>query len=340
MDDFFYDDPPLTLKAEFDEAFRAWSQQSRERRMIERETSIGAYRVLWESLARWCVVQSSPVGPRSLTPADLQNFLDRPTERDAVAIDKSPRHVWRLLTLTDRVLAHHASLAGSDPNPSARELLHSRPEWRHANAAINDPQLDYLNAAQSRYLVEFLSRSRPRPGRNFGGKTWQELRNAASVALQLGAGVTPGEVRAMTLSMVITDGGKNGGLPWKLLVPPHGGNGGRETPLAPWAARLLLHWLETREQRSIPGQQLFPSTATGKPWSKVSQYLAVRQVIEAAGLDPRLFVGGSFRLRHTFALRQLRRGHSDETVARWLGIEPAEIARYRRIVFTPPSDVV
>ena len=45
--------------------------------------------------------------------------------------------------------------------------------------------------------------------------------------------------------------------------------------------------------------------------------------------------GGSFRLRHTFALRQLRRGFKEKTVAQWLGVEPEVMARYRRVVGAP-----
>ena len=49
--------------------------------------------------------------------------------------------------------------------------------------------------------------------------------------------------------------------------------------------------------------------------------------------------GGSFRLRHTFALRQLRRGTEPAQVARWLGVEPEVMARYDRVV-AGPADVV
>jgi integrase len=45
-------------------------------------------------------------------------------------------------------------------------------------------------------------------------------------------------------------------------------------------------------------------------------------------------------LRHTFALRQLRRGRSAADVARWLGVvDPGVVERYRRVAFEP-EDVV
>ena len=84
---------------------------------------------------------------------------------------------------------------------------------------------------------------------------------------------------------------------------------------------------------------VFPSTrSTGKPWGKVAQYNAAREVLRAAGIDD--VEGGSYRLRHTFALRQLRRGKTDDEVARWLGVsDPGVMARYRRVL-QAPADVV
>ena len=102
-------------------------------------------------------------------------------------------------------------------------------------------------------------------------------------------------------------------------------------------AELLQHWLRVRAEVGIEGEFLFPSTRSGKPWSKLSHYKCARQVLEDAGLDSS--EGGSFRLRHTFALRQLRRGTAPDQVARWLGIEPEAMTKYERVVVAP-ADVV
>ena len=46
--------------------------------------------------------------------------------------------------------------------------------------------------------------------------------------------------------------------------------------------------------------------------------------------------GGVFKLRHTFALRQLADGKSETDVARWLGLVDLNgMARYRKIVKAP-----
>lgn len=100
----------------------------------------------------------------------------------------------------------------------------------------------------------------------------------------------------------------------------------------PGPASCCTRWLHVRAEACIAGPNLFPSTRSGKPWSKNGQYLWAEGVLEEAAVDSR--AGGSFRLRHTFALRQLRRGAAPDQVARWLGIEPAAMARYGRLVGT------
>jgi hypothetical protein len=60
-------------------------------------------------------------------------------------------------------------------------------------------------------------------------------------------------------------------------------------------------------------------------------------VFEETGLDGT--EGGSFRLRHTFALRPLRRGTDAVQVSRWLEVEPEAMTKYRRVV-TGPEQVV
>jgi integrase len=161
------------------------------------------------------------------------------------------------------------------------------------------------------------------------------VRNRTSVGLMLGAGLTPGEVRALKGTSVMINGGKNTGVPWKLQVAGNGNSAGRETPVASWSGQLLRYWLNVRDEQRIPGPMLFPSTKTsGKAWGKVAQYNATKEVLLAAGVDD--VEGGSFRLRHTFALRQLRRGKSPQEIARWLGVsDPAVMSRYERVIYAP-----
>ena len=143
----------------------------------------------------------------------------------------------------------------------------------------------------------------------------------------------------LKLADVVVHGGRSKDVPWKMRVAGNGNAPARETPLAPWAGRLLRYWLEVRREQGIPGAMLFPSTkSSGKPWGKVAQYNAAKEVFAASGIDD--VEGGSFRLRHTFALRQLRHGKPAADVARWLGVsDPAVMSRYERVIVAP-VDVV
>ena len=327
-------DPHVASPAEFQAAFDTWLAQSGRAGRLQRKSSAEVYAHMWSALAAWAVGKGIRLD--DLGAADLQAYLDSRGGAD----DLSVRYAWRLLRLVDRVLSPGVSGAKSASRPSrhaATELMAARPDIRYANSPDTDPLLEFLPASEAKRLVTYLSAVRP--GKATAGQPWQEVRNRASVCLMLGAGLTPGEVRALALPDVVIDGGRLKHVPWKLRVSGNGNAPARETPLAPWAGQLLRHWLVVRVEQGIPGAMLFPSTkSSGKPWGKVAQYNAAKEVVQASGIEG--VEGGSFRLRHTFALRQLRRGTAPEEVARWLGVsDPAVMARYMRVIMAP-VDVV
>ena len=225
------------------------------------------------------------------------------------------------------------------PNPAPCPLPDPTLQWRTGSRPIRkcatpirphaDPLPDYLSVAEARQLITHLSAARSLTGitpRCPGGSHLAGGAQSRIGGLQLGAGLTPGDVRGLTLDSPVSQGGRVHGRAWKLHVPGDGNSPARETPVAPWAAELLRHWLTVRAELGIAGPFLFPSTRTGKQWLKPSQYESARRVLEEAVIDSQ--EGGSFRLRHTFAIRQLRRGTAPEQVARWMGIEPVKMKRY------------
>ena len=326
----FDDAPSVGSAAEgFRNAFAAWLADQRGTWTLRRPGSAEVYQAMWDSFSLWCLGQSPRVTLDTLDLADLQAYQAERFGRKASDRSLSPRYVLRLMRLIDRVLRHHAARTDSTVNTAAPEWVSANPEVRYADAEREDPLPEYLSVAEARQLIAHLSSVRPRPGRDrnaLAAMSWQEVRNRASVALQLGAGITPGDVRALTLDSPVSAGSRIRGRPWKLQVPGNGTSQPRETPIAPWAAELLQYWLQVREEARLAGRFLFPSTRTGKPWGAESQYASARQVLEDAGMASR--AGGSFRLRHTFAIRQLRRGTDPEQVARWLGVEAREMKRY------------
>jgi len=325
------------------QAFERWLSGQRAAGSLRQPGSIEVYREMWRGFMGWCLAQSPAVTLESLDVQDLQAFQADRFGMKSADLSLTPRHALRLVRLVDRVLRHHAAQSGDEPNTAASDWLADNPQVRYAEAASADPLPEYLSVAEAKHLIAFLSNARPRPGVTGARRdahaafTWQELRNRVAVGLHLGGGLTPADVRALTLKSPISRGGRVRERPWKVSIPANGNSSARETPIAPWAGELLQHWLQVRSETQILGDMLFPSTRTGKPWSKQSHYAAARQLLEEAGLDSN--EGGTFKLRHTFALRQLRRGTAPDEVASWLGVEPAVMDRYKRVV-SSPMDVV
>jgi len=324
-------DTEVASPPKYRDAIQSWLAEAGQAGTLHRESSADVYEHMWSALATWAVGRGIAID--DMTASDLDAYL----QSRGGSGELSARYAWRLVRLVDRVLAHHARVHDLVPNRAATELISWRPEIRYANASESEPLPDFLPASEAKLLVTYLSAVRPHKAAS--GRPWQEVRNRASVGLMLGAGLTPGEVRALELVDVVTDGGATKYVPWKLRVAGNGNSPARETPIAAWAGQLLRYWLQVREEQGIPGSMVFPSTrSSGKPWGKVGQYNAAKDVLRAAGIDD--VEGGSFRLRHTFALRQLRRGKAADEVARWLGVsDPAVMARYQRVIASP-VDVV
>jgi integrase len=328
--------------------FRAWLEHragSTSRRRTERplrEESAKVFQDMWHAFAAYCA-------PRGLDLADideddLQTFLvvrgsgaqRQPARHNTKGDELSARYAWRMLWLIDQVTRFDAGVAGVAPNFAANQLLH-RPAYRYANAAQHDPLPEFYTEAQAKRLIAYLTQlahsevaAQPLP--------WKALRDCTALALMLGGGLTPGDVRALTLDAVAVDGGRKQGVPWKLSLPGNGNAPARETPIAPWAGRQLAFWLQVRAEQGIPGDYVFPATGAGTPWSHTGCYKACKAALDAAGMGDD--AGGMFKLRHTFALRQLAKGRTESEVARWLGLLDVNgMERYRRVLLRHVSVV-
>jgi integrase len=322
--------------------FESWLSAQQENGALRRPSSIAVYRDMWSAFAAWCLGQSPAITLGSLNRSDLSAFQQARFGMKSADLSLSPRYALRLLRLIDRVLHHRAETCGTQVNTAAADWLANQPEVRYADSARADPLPEFLSISEAKHLITYLSGARPRPGasgerQDLGPLTWQALRNRVAVGLQLGAGLAPGDVRSLRLDAPRSQDAGRRARPWKIAVPGNGNSPAREAPVAPWAGELLAHWLKVRAESSIAGEFLFPATRTGKPWSKEAQYVAAKQVLEDAGIEA--IGGGSFLLRHTFALRQLRRGAAIDQVARWLGVEVEAMGKYQRVL-TAPEDVI
>lgn len=314
---------------------RARSASTRRNERPFRPESAKVYQEMWHAFATFCAARGLALA--DIEEDDLQTFLvirgtgsdpDKPratTKGDEL----SPRYAWRMLALIDAVARFDAKRAGTAPNPAARELR-QRPEYRYVNATHADPLPEYYGEAQAKRLIAYLTEIGNQHAPQ-GPLPWKEVRNRTALALMLGGGLSPGDVRALTLGGIHTEGGRKLNFPWKLSLPGNGNSPARETPLAQWAGRQLAFWLTVRAEQRIEGELVFPSTRSGKPWTHTPCYKACKEVLAKAGMGSDS--GGVFKLRHTFALRQLAKGRSESDVARWLGLLDLNgMARYRRIV--------
>jgi len=290
-----------------------------------RDDSIEVYRDMWGLFATWCVDRGAL--PSSLRAAEISSFLQT-LGRNGQA---TKRYVLRMARLLERIELFNAQHTGRQANPAFTEVRTSpRVRLTDSEAA---PQLPtFLTARETKALIDFVTQRQVAPSAAEAWP-WHEVRDRTAVAVQLGAGLTPGEARSLTLEQVVVVGGRIQGEPWALSLPGHGNTSARQTPLSTWAGRQLASWLTLRQRVAIAGPYVFASTRTGRAWSKASATNACRSVLERAGIADA--AGGSFKLRHTFALRQLTR-HPPADVARWLGVEDAGVMeRYERVLIAP-----
>jgi len=285
---------------------------------------------MWTALAAWCASRRPALGLDDLSARRLAAFLASRSGLLAADGALTPRHQWRLLNLVQRVQAHAAAQRQQPAPQAATSLIASLPAVRAANAGERNEPPSHLPAVLADQLQAHLCT----PGA--ADARWQALRDRCGVALQLGAGLGPGDVRALRLDDVISLGGPVPQQPWQLRVAANGSAPAHVAAIAPWAGALLATWLKLRQAQQLGGDWLLPSTRSGKPWGKVAQYESARRVLADAGLDAD--GGGSFRLRHTFALRQLAAGIDGDRLARWLGVvDPAVLLRYQQALPDRPA---
>lgn len=282
-----------------------------------RASSIAVYRDMWATVCR--ALGTRHVDALRLSAGDLDAALH--------AVGGCPRYRKRLLSLLDAVLAAH----GVPPERSAaRELLRTD-EYRLADTREQERLPTILNAFQQQALLAKLS-ARMKEGH------WKAQRDAAVAAVIFGGGVKPGEAIELRWSQVVcADLDAVGGLrPFKLALDGRATTGGREAPLAPWAARVLADWMLTYRAMGLQGDAVFPGTRSGgRPVGKHAFYRAFRALLES--LDIRVGSFGSHVLRHTFAVRQLAARKDDARrvveVRDWMGLVRIESMQpYRRIV--------
>lgn len=319
--------------AEVFEAFvaaRAEARLSGRRHKPWRDSSLAMYRAAWGAFAEYCAERRLDLA--GLTVADLEAYLARRSERGANrgrpkhTAELNGRYAYRVLSLIDKLIAFDAARRpGSVANTAARELMIR--DYKTVNFRDQDPLPRFLDKAERTRLVDVLTLPLGSSGAG-APQTWLELRDNAAVAVQLGGGITPGEVRQLTLHDITTG---DGATPWRLEVAGSGNAPPRHALLAPWAGRVLADWLAERSRLELPDVYVF-CTEQGAQWAKNTCDKASDAVLTRARVRPDK---GHFRLRHTYALIELRDNRRPyEEVAKALGVKDtlAWRLRYERVI--------
>lgn len=340
-------------------SFLAWCAHQRQTGRLRYQSSVQVYTAMWQALADWCASQPGGVPLQALDSGLLQRYLDSRSGMAGPGQALTARYRLRLISLVRRVQAHALgqqdalASAALPSHPLHRMALPAALAWSAASLAAKPADFmripdapGNLGSAATQQLIHWLTTG---ASNDTPAERWQTQRDRCALALQLGAGIGPGDLRALRLADVLTHASVPAPMAtapavaehapaagWQLVVPGNGNARPYLAPLAPWAVPVLQQWLDCRARQGLAGLQLFPSTRSGKAWGKVAQYASAQRCLADAGLPDR--AGGSFRLRHTFALRQLAHGHASETVAAWLGIsDPAVMQRYRLALVSSTS---
>jgi integrase len=362
-----FDPNPQDLARRLARAFERWCETKSThlpgQRSVKSEATREVYAGLWGGFADWCCAQLLDLP--DLTRDDLAAFF---AHRSKLAGQElSNRYKLHLLRLIASVIEHEAQIQQIEPNLAPLEMIESDLNVRHADARNRVVPITALDDTQARTLIAFTLSPHALKGIGVPGPMpeWQGVRARACVALQLGAGLAPVEVRALrTDHVVLRQCPKGRGLrPWKVFVPQLGDAEAREVPLMPWAASVLHRWLQVRREQGLVGDVLLPTDKSGLPMSRSLHYMSIKAVFEGAQLKGATKRGGAgkgkdtekgkdtnqdeeeasfggYVLRHTFALICLHAQYTPEQVAVWLGLKDLDkMRRYRTIVFMPHGSI-
>lgn len=325
------------MRKEFEAAFDAWISSSAGR--IKRESSREIYRAIWGSFARDLPpgvavldITSEMVADYLATGASKLGSGEDPGGHGQLSI----RYQARVASLIEKIMGHHAEATGAEieGDTAVRALMRKNPALANAlkRETREEPDLDHLDETEHAQVKSFLIKSGEADLAGEVAFKWSDVRDRTSMALQLGAGLSPSDVRELTLK----EGSRNrSGF---LFVPKNGKLFQRHTLVDAWAAELLQHWINLHRDRGavagvdfvFPGESLLKEGTRQKgQWSKAGQHKQTTKVLASLGVG-----GSSFKLRHTWALAKLREGTTEQEVATWLGVKfgGEVMLRYREVL--------
>jgi integrase len=301
--------------------------------------SVQTYSTMWALYEQFCL--GYDLLPHEIDEGSLEAFLagrrsrlsprqglrSRLARRDT----GSTHYAYRLLRLIAQVLALHAAQTGERVSAAPATMLEREP-YKSINAPENVALPPVLRDEEVAALVNVCSLplGEPVPGAPLA---WFDVRDNTAVLLLLGAGLSPGELRALRMADVEMERGQ----PMRLAIAGSVDGAAREVLLEQPLRNALRYWLACRRRligapvdMGLEDGPLLVASASGRPWSESGMLKALRKVFERAGIGRVAATG--YVLRHTFVLRSLKvRRRDPRDVARQIGVLDHEklVKRYQ-----------
>ncbi len=248
--------------------------QEGDRKPLSR-SSIESYTSMFSKYVRWMDAQGLAIC--NVTHENILAFLDvamEPVKKGRTKDLNSEIRV-RYVRMLERVYEH----IGARPNPAgkAAHALFSVP-----GAAGRDSPKVWLSQGQQDNFVDALHHDTAEEDES--AKAWRWRRDAAMMALMIGAGLTVTEVIGLYMENIGFPG-EDGSVPITVWPTP-GSELSRHhtTVLRPFAVSFVTAWLAERKTMSLPNQLLFPATRLGRRVVPATLYRQVKATFSEAGI--------------------------------------------------------
>jgi site-specific recombinase XerD len=272
-------------------AFEGWLAE----RGFRPSTSV-VYAAMWAKWLRWTGERSLPLPKWQAH--HIGEFLD-----DG-GLEK--RHRYRYARLIERVFHHLQQLQAVSHNPASRAVKERLAE------GDNDPTA-FLTLDEINQVIAFLERVDV-TGEALRPATWKAVRDAALVAVFLGAGLKVSEARAASLEML------HHGATHMVIPQPQPGKV-RQVVVLPFATAVLERWMAMRAASDTPGPWLFPANSTGRAMHAASIYRRIEHCLNQVGiLSGRRERASPQTLRNSHAALLIEQGVSSLDLVGQLGM--------------------
>lgn len=303
----------LLRSPEFVETGNARFTGRSQTRTVLKTPSMKVYQFMFSRFLTWLSARPRPVSVVGASADDVAQFFD-----DVFSTTESEIR-WRYLRLIERTYECLVNARVMESNPATQCVL-KLIEARGRKAVLGrDADTEALPAAVRTSIVAELEKLRR-------SEAWKDHRDAALVAVMLGAGLKLAEALELERQHILQ-------APGNLTINVTKGVGtGKERRIrvSEFAVPYIEDWLKS----PIGGKCCFPgSKAAEHPMDASTAYRRVRRILEIAQGDEAgtRHMGGRI-LRNSFGAGLLAQGVSEDKARQLLGLrEESSVKRYKRV---------